>query len=68
MVRCQSSSLKLQLIAEKDAETARAFAVCYYSILSEFLTSAHGNMYAVIKAVLRINEGLDLGICSLLTP
>ena len=57
--------LKLnQLIAEKDLETARALQFChqwYYRVL----TSAHGNMYAVIKAVLRINEGLDLGICSL---
>ena len=25
------------------------------------LTSAHGNMYGVIKEVLRINEGLELG-------
>ena len=33
------------------------------------LTSAHGNMYAVIKAVLRINEGLDMGsVRSPLTP
>ena len=25
------------------------------------MCSAHGNMYAVIKAILKINEGLDLG-------
>ena len=27
----------------------------------EKLTSGHGNMYAMIKEVLRINEGLDIG-------
>ena len=25
------------------------------------MCSAHGNMYAVIKAMLKINEGLDIG-------
>ena len=25
------------------------------------MCSAHGNMYAVIKAILKINEGLELG-------
>ena len=25
------------------------------------MCSAHGNMYGVIKAILKINEGLDLG-------
>ena len=53
--------LKLnQLIAEKDLETARALQFAINDIIG-VLTSAHGNMYAVIKAVLRINEGLDLG-------
>ena len=61
--------LKLnQLIAEKDLETARALQFAINDIIG-VLTSAHGNMYAVIKAVLRINEGLDLGsVRSPLTP
>ena len=61
--------LKLnQLIAEKDLETARALQFAINGIIG-VLTSAHGNMYAVIKAVLRINEGLDLGsVRSPLTP
>ncbi len=25
------------------------------------MCSAHGNMYAVIKAILKLNEGLELG-------
>ena len=57
-----------QLIAEKDLETARALQFAINGIIG-VLTSAHGNMYAVIKAVLRINEGLDLGsVRSPLTP
>ena len=33
------------------------------------LTSAHGNMYGVIKEVLKINEGLNIGsVRSPLTP
>ena len=53
--------LKLnQLIAEKDLETARALQFAINGIIG-VLTSAHGNMYGVIKEVLRINEGLELG-------
>ena len=48
--------LKLnQLIAEKDLETARALQFAINGIIG-VLTSAHGNMYGVIKEVLRINE------------
>ena len=49
-----------QLIAEKDLETARALQFAINGIIG-VLTSAHGNMYGVIKEVLRINEGLELG-------
>ena len=53
--------LKLnQLIAEKDLETARDLQFAINDIIG-VLTSAHGNMYGVIKEVLRINEGLELG-------
>lgn len=53
--------LKLnQLIADRDLETAKELQFAINAIISK-LTSAHGNMYAVIKAVLKINEGLDLG-------
>ena len=61
--------LKLnQLIAEKDLETARDLQFAINGIIGA-LTSAHGNMYGVIKEVLRINEGLELGsVRSPLTP
>jgi N-acetylneuraminate lyase len=61
--------LKLnQLIAEKDLETARDLQFAINDIIG-VLTSAHGNMYGVIKEVLRINEGLELGsVRSPLTP
>ena len=61
--------LKLnQLIADKDLETARALQFAINGIIG-VLTSAHGNMYGVIKEVLRINEGLELGsVRSPLTP
>ncbi len=60
-VLCQNSSLKLnQLIAEKDLETAREWVftvICYQrTIMLQFRT--HGNMYDVIKEVMKINEGL----------
>lgn len=48
-------------------ETARALQFAINDIIG-VLTSAHGNMYAVIKAVLRINEGLDLDLFAPLTP
>ncbi len=53
--------LKLNdLIAEKDLETAKELQYAINDIIVK-LCSAHGNMYGVIKGVLRINEKLDIG-------
>lgn len=41
-------------------EEARGNPVCMCEIIYK-MCSAHGNMYAVIKAILKINEGLELG-------
>lgn len=49
-----------QLIADKDLEKAKALQYTINEIIG-VLVSAHGNMYGVIKEVLRINEGLDIG-------
>lgn len=52
--------LKLnQLIADKDLETARELQYAINAIIGK-LTAAHGNMYGVIKEVLKINEGLNI--------
>ncbi|WP_078372695.1 dihydrodipicolinate synthase family protein, partial [Streptococcus pneumoniae] len=61
--------LKLnQLIADKDLETARELQYAINAIIGK-LTSVHGNMYGVIKEVLKINEGLTIGsVRSPLTP
>ncbi|GGE30495.1 dihydrodipicolinate synthase family protein [Streptococcus himalayensis] len=61
--------LKLnQLIADKDLETAKELQFAINDIIKH-LVAAHGNMYAVIKEVLRINEGLNLGsVRAPLTP
>ncbi|MBP2621010.1 dihydrodipicolinate synthase family protein [Streptococcus panodentis] len=61
--------LKLnQLIADKELVRAQELQFAINDIISK-LTNAEGNMYAVIKAVLRINEGLELGsVRSPLTP
>ncbi|HET2640845.1 TPA: dihydrodipicolinate synthase family protein, partial [Streptococcus pneumoniae] len=61
--------LKLnQLIADKDLETARELQYAINAIIGK-LTSAHGNMYGVIKEVLKINEDLNIGsVRSPLTP
>ena len=61
--------LKLnQLIADKELERAKELQYAINSIIGK-LTSAHGNMYAVIKGVLEINEGLTIGsVRSPLTP
>ncbi|COR00724.1 dihydrodipicolinate synthase family protein [Streptococcus pneumoniae] len=61
--------LKLnQLIADKDLDTARELQYAINAIIGK-LTSAHGNMYGVIKEVLKINEGLNIGsVRSPLTP
>lgn len=56
-----------ELILKMDAhvrdgqmEKARQLQYAVNSIIYK-MCSAHGNMYGVIKAVLKINEGLDLG-------
>ena len=61
--------LKLnQLIADKDLEIARELQYAINAIIGK-LTAAHGNMYGVIKEVLKINEGLNIGsVRSPLTP
>ena len=61
--------LKLnELIADKDLETARELQYAINAIIGK-LTAAHGNMYCVIKEVLKINEGLNIGsVRSPLTP
>lgn len=57
-----------QLIADKDLETAKELQFAINAIIGQ-LTAAHGNMYGVIKEVLRINEGLNLGsVRAPLTP
>lgn len=53
--------LKLnQLIVDKDLKTATELQFAINRIISE-LTKAHGNMYAVIKEVLKLNEGIVIG-------
>ncbi|EGP65786.1 putative N-acetylneuraminate lyase [Streptococcus sp. oral taxon 056 str. F0418] len=61
--------LKLnQLIADKELERAKELQYAINAIIGK-LTSAHGNMYAVIKGVLEINEDLTIGsVRSPLTP
>lgn len=49
-----------QLIADKDLETARQLQAKINTIIGK-LVSGHGHMYAVIKEVIRINDGLDIG-------
>lgn len=49
-----------QLIANKDLETARQLQATINTIIGK-LVSGHGHMYAVIKEVIRINDGLDIG-------
>lgn len=57
-----------QLIADKDLDTAKELQFAINAIIGQ-LTAAHGNMYGVIKEVLRINEGLNLGsVRAPLTP
>ena len=43
-----------------DMDAARNLQYAIDEIIYK-MCSAHGNMYAVIKAILKINEGLDLG-------
>ncbi|HHW4950046.1 TPA: dihydrodipicolinate synthase family protein [Streptococcus suis] len=49
-----------QLIADKELETARQLQATINTIIGK-LVSGHGHMYAVIKEVIRINDGLDIG-------
>ncbi|HEL2738260.1 TPA: dihydrodipicolinate synthase family protein [Streptococcus suis] len=49
-----------QLIADKDLETARQLQATINTIIGK-LVSGHGHMYAIIKEVIRINDGLDIG-------
>ncbi|MCK3943032.1 N-acetylneuraminate lyase [Streptococcus suis] len=49
-----------QLIADKDLETARQLQATINTIIGK-LVSGHGHMYAVIKEVILINDGLDIG-------
>lgn len=53
--------LKLnQLIADKELEKAKELQFTINAIIGK-LTAAHGNMYSVIKEVLKINENLNIG-------
>lgn len=49
-----------ELLKNKDLETARELQYAVDDIIGK-LTAGKGNMYAMIKEVLRINEDLDLG-------
>lgn len=49
-----------ELIKNKELETAKELQYAINRIISK-LVSGHGNMYGMIKEVLRINENLDLG-------
>ena len=61
--------LKLnQLIADKELERAKELQFTINTIIGK-LTAAYGNMYSVIKEVLKINENLGVGsVRSPLTP
>ena len=61
--------LKLnQLIADKELERAEELQFTINTIIGK-LTAAHGNMYSVIKEVLKINENLNIGsVRAPLTP
>ncbi len=49
-----------ELLKSQDLDTARKIQYAVNEIIYK-MCSAHGNMYAVIKAILNINEGLSLG-------
>ncbi len=49
-----------ECINNSDMKRANEIQYCVNDIIAK-LTSGHGNMYAMIKEVLRINEGLDIG-------
>lgn len=48
------------LIADKELETAKTLQYAINEIIS-VMVSGHGNMYGMIKEILRMNENLDLG-------
>ena len=53
--------LKLdELVKANDLATARELQYAVNEVIYK-MCSAHGNMYGVIKAILKINEGLELG-------
>lgn len=57
-----------ELIKNKDFETAKKIQYAADAVIYK-MCSAHGNMYAVIKEILRINEGIDIGsVRAPLTP
>lgn len=49
-----------QFIAEKELEQARELQYAINEIIG-LMVSGHGNMYSVVKEILRINEGLNIG-------
>lgn len=49
-----------QLIAEKELEQAKELQYAINEIIG-LMVSGHGNMYSVVKEILRINEDLNLG-------
>ncbi|WP_277424092.1 dihydrodipicolinate synthase family protein [Neoactinobaculum massilliense] len=49
-----------ELVNAHDMDTARELQWAVDSVIYK-MVEAHGNMYAVIKEILRINENLDLG-------
>ena len=58
MVLCRSLYLKLDdYVKAGEMEKAREIQYACDEIIYK-MCSAHGNMYAVIKAILKINEGL----------
>lgn len=61
--------LKLnQLIVDNELERAKELQFTINTIIGK-LTAAHGNMYSVIKEVLKINESLNIGsVRAPLTP
>lgn len=53
--------LKLdELVRANDMATAQKLQYAVNEVIYK-MCSAHGNMYAVIKAILKINEGLEIG-------
>ena len=49
-----------ELVKAGEMEKAREIQYAANEVIYK-MCSAHGNMYGVIKAILKINEGLELG-------